>query len=394
MHLAFAICYNMRVLEHDEWLFPPYCIAVDIGGNLLGLFFMLMFLFPVSRFIRAIVLDKEKRVKETMKIMGLRPVVIDLSWFVTMAIQMLITSIGVSIIVSQGVYTYSNRLLVFLFVLTFSMSIVTLCFLLSVFFSKSKAAASVGPMLFFALYFPYYAVQDPSTPALPLTASCIFAPTCMAVTASVFTSWESGGIGVQLSNMFQEPANISFARCIFMLLSDFILYGVLAVYFDKVLPSEFGVTKHWAYPFFALRDLIRSCFFKSPNVRDDSDLSGPLLSGMKPTDSAELPVDNGDARVEPVGGDLMSQVVEGRCVSVRGLRKQFGGKVAVSNLHLEAFDGQITVLLGHNGTRTPVIATLPEFLCVKLSAVPPAWCRSWEDYDDFNDYGFNSPEQW
>lgn len=323
--------------------------AVDIGGNLLGLFFMLMFLFPVSRFIRAIVLDKERRVKETMKIMGLKPVVIDMSWFLIMTIQMLITAIGVSVIVSQGVYTYSNRFLVFLFVLTFSMSIVTLCFLLSVFFSKSKAAASVGPMLFFAFYFPYYAVEDPSTPALPLTASCIFAPTCMAVTASVFTSWESGGIGVQLDNMFQEPGNISFAQCLLMLLIDFVLYGVLAVYFDKVLPSEYGLRKHWAYPFYALRDLACSCCSEAANVPANSDLSGPLLSGMPHTDSAEFLVDNGNARIEPVGADLLSQVAEGRCVAVRGLRKQFGAKVAVSNLHLEAFDGQITVLLGHNG---------------------------------------------
>ena len=219
----------------------------------------------------------------------------------------------------------------------------------------------------------------------------------MAVTASVFTNWESGGIGVQLSNMFQEPANISFARCIFMLLADFVLYGVLAVYFDKVLPSEFGVTKHWAYPIFALRDLVRSCFCKGPNVRDNSGLSGSLLSGLKPTDSAELPVDNSDARVEPVGGDLMSQVVEGRCVSVRGLRKQFGGKVAVSNLHLEAFDGQITVLLGHNGTRTPVTATLRVFLWVSVCKVvrrAAGLCRSRKDYDDINGYGSHSPDQW
>lgn len=371
-------------------------IAVDIGGNLLGLFFMLMFLFPVSRFIRAIVLDKEKRVKETMKIMGLKPAVIDMSWFLTMAIQMLITSIGVSVIVSQGVYTYSNRFLVFLFVLAFSMSIVTLCFLLSVFFSKSKAAASVGPMLFFGVYFPYYAVDDPSTPALPLTASCVFAPTCMAITASVFTSWESGGVGVQLSNMFQEPNNISYARCLFMLLIDFVLYGVLAVYFDKVLPSEYGVAKHWAYPLFALRDLV--CKGRSDHEsssRPYSDLSGPLLSGTQSTDSTQLPVDNSDARVEAVGADLMSQVAEGRCVSVRGLRKQFGGKVAVSNLHLEAFDGQITVLLGHNGTRTPIPITIK--LPVSLpcdSGAGLMYRRSRQDYDDFDGYGTDPADQW
>lgn len=343
----------------------------DIGGNLLGLFFMLMFLFPVSRFIRAIVLDKEKRIKETMKIMGLKPIVIDISWFLAMSIQMVITAIALSIIISQGVYTYSNPFLVFLFIMSFSMSIVTLCFLLSVFFSKSKAAASVGPMLFFALYFPYCkntsnlyhnvingdasdrllafsdAVEDPSTPTLPLTASCIFAPTCMAVTASVFTQWESGLVGVQLGNVFDEPGNISFARCILMLLVDFALYGSLAIYFDKVLPSEFGVRRHWAYPLIELRDWCRVCCGGAA-AEDDTGRVSLRASLLMGTDSAEQE-DCGDARVEPVGGDLYSQVAEGRCVVIRGLRKEFSGKVAVDGLTLEAFEGQITVLLGHNG---------------------------------------------
>ena len=108
---------------------------------------MLMFLFPVSRFVRAIVLDKEKRLKETMKIMGLKPSVIDMAWFLSMSVQMLVTAVCVTIILMSGVYTFSSGILVFVFVLAWGMSVVTLCFLLSVFFSKSKAAATVGPML-------------------------------------------------------------------------------------------------------------------------------------------------------------------------------------------------------------------------------------------------------
>jgi ABC-type multidrug transport system ATPase subunit len=60
----------------------------------------------------------------------------------------------------------------------------------------------------------------------------------------------------------------------------------------------------------------------------------------------------------------MSQVAEGRCVALRGLRKEFGGgKVAVASLDLEAFDGQITVLLGHNGAPSPSLRH-----CVSLCA--------------------------
>jgi ATPase subunit of ABC transporter with duplicated ATPase domains len=47
------------------------------------------------------------------------------------------------------------------------------------------------------------------------------------------------------------------------------------------------------------------------------------------------------------------QIQEGRCVSMRGLRKVYdNGKVAVEGLDLDLFEGQISVLLGQNGAGT------------------------------------------
>ena len=54
--------------------------------------------------------------------------------------------------------------------------------------------------------------------------------------------------------------------------------------------------------------------------------------------------------MEAVGAEFTKQIEEGRCISVQRLRKTFGSKVAVADLDLEMFEGQITVLLGHNGT--------------------------------------------
>ncbi|CAN0587104.1 unnamed protein product, partial [Ectocarpus sp. 12 AP-2014] len=47
---------------------------------------------------------------------------------------------------------------------------------------------------------------------------------------------------------------------------------------------------------------------------------------------------------------LSRQVAEGRTVSTRGLVKVYGnGKNAVKGLDLDLYEGQISVLLGHNG---------------------------------------------
>ena len=336
----------------------------DLAGNLLGLFFMLSFIFPVSRFVRAIVLDKEKRIKESMKIMGLRPSVIDLAWFCTIGFQMLVAAIGVAIIINTGVFTYSNPFLVFVFLLSFTMTIVTLCFLFAAFFSKSKTAAIAGPMLFFVLYFPFYAVEDPSASTAAKEALCLFAPTCMALGMGVITDFESGQVGLQWDNISEETGNISFLACLLWMWFDFFLYGALAVYLDKVLPSEFGTRRPWNYPCLCTKD------------GDDRGPAGPVGSGLSESlldgnggggggggftvgldrsrsDDTEA---GGQTKLEPVSRVLLKQREEGRCISVCGLRKEFsagdtGGdvKVAVNDLHLEMYEGQICVLLGHNG---------------------------------------------
>jgi hypothetical protein len=362
---------EVRELIASVAMFPTREFRADnffeLGGDLLGLFFMLSFIFPVSRFVRAIVIDKEKRIKESMKIMGVFPSVIDLAWFLTMGLQMLITSIGFTIALSVGVYTFSNVLLLWLFVLSFCAAVVTLCFLLAVFFNKSKAAAIAGPMLFFALYFPYYSVSDPSTSGALKETMCLFAPTCMALGAGVFVDWESGQVGVQWGNMFDETGNISYFACLVWLIFDFVLYGLLAVYLDKVLPSEYGTRRPWHYPITDMcsRNVSRnSVTASSPR---EGDLHSSLLrSTYSQLDDEPEPDPVDPSTVEAVSGDLMRQVAEARCINVKGLRKVFpssatGGtaKVAVDNLHLDMYEGQITVLLGHNGAgKTTTISML------------------------------------
>eukprot|EP00850_Spirogloea_muscicola_P024274 SM000551S17883 [mRNA] locus=s551:39:2760:- [translate_table: standard] len=58
-----------------------------IVKKVLGVLFVVAFLFPISRLIRAIVLEKETRTREGMHMMGLSNVVFFLSWFITYSIQ-------------------------------------------------------------------------------------------------------------------------------------------------------------------------------------------------------------------------------------------------------------------------------------------------------------------
>ena len=92
-----------------------------------------------------------------MKMMGLTDTVYNLSWLITTVLQMTLVSILITLVTASSVFEYSNKIYVFLYFEAFSLAIINMCFLLSTFFSRSKSASLLGPMIFFASFFPYYA---------------------------------------------------------------------------------------------------------------------------------------------------------------------------------------------------------------------------------------------
>ena len=68
---------------------------------------------------------------------------------------------------------YSDPLLVFLFLLTFTLATIMQCFLLSVFFNKANLAAACSGIIYFTLYLPHLlcsAWQDRITRPMKLAA--------------------------------------------------------------------------------------------------------------------------------------------------------------------------------------------------------------------------------
>lgn len=72
---------------------------------------------------------------------------------------------------------YSDPLLVFFFLLTFTMATIMQCFLMSVFFNKANLAAACSGIIYFTLYLPHilcFAWQDRVTKNMKLAAVSAF----------------------------------------------------------------------------------------------------------------------------------------------------------------------------------------------------------------------------
>jgi ATP-binding cassette subfamily A (ABC1) protein 3 len=172
---------------------------------------------------------------------------------------------------------------------------------------------------------------------------------------------------VQTYNANNLSSNFSYGLCVGMMFFDACLYGILAWYLDKTLPSEFGAPLPLWFPFLPSYWFGTDCCMPEGN----NQLASPLSKGLVEEDglqglggdeadnkllgSPTVPrADRDHFKAEPVPADLLKQREDGRCVRIRGLRKVFaaqGGseRVAVNGLKMDMYEGQVTVLLGHNG---------------------------------------------
>eukprot|EP01051_Picozoa_sp_SAG22_P004015 SAG22_NODE_206_length_15281_cov_6.078975_10_plen_125_part_00 len=107
---------------------------------------MMAFIYPASRLIRGLVVEKETKLREGMQMMGLEAWTLDLSWFITAALQFLLTSLLITAATASAVFEFMDPLILFLWLFLFCLAAVALCFLISAFFSRSKTAATLGAL--------------------------------------------------------------------------------------------------------------------------------------------------------------------------------------------------------------------------------------------------------
>ncbi|XP_023327394.1 ATP-binding cassette sub-family A member 2 [Eurytemora carolleeae] len=154
-----------------------------------------------------------------------------------------------------------------------------------------------------------------------------------------FSHYEESGIGAQWENVWVSPLlgdSFSLAGCMGMLLIDSALYGILTWYIEAVFPGEFGVPK----PFYFFLTLSYWTGRSRRILQYDSEPDIRMGERPKHTES------------EPTHLKLG--------VSIKHLHKVYNnGKIAVEDLNLNFYEGQITSFLGHNGAgKTTTISIL------------------------------------
>ena len=336
-----------------------YGIALQI----LSFFLVIAYVFPVSRLIRGMVLEKEMKMREGMKMMGLGDLALFGSWMAFYGIFWALLSLIIALISNTklgsggNIFAASGFGYVFIMFFLFGLSCSTFAYLISIFFSQSKTASSIGIVVFIASFFPVFTVSDGAVATSDKVWASLLAPTAFGLTLNAAGLLEQNGAGVTDVTTSAVINNFSYNYGCGMLILDTILYAVLAWYIDAVLPArfrEFGVPRPYNFPFTAA--YWREVFGLPADAASVThNNAGPSAASR---DSGPDP-----SFIEPPDATLLAKEREGRFVGLSKLRKEFdtpdGVKVAVDGIDMHMYEGQIFVLLGHNGAgKTTTISML------------------------------------
>jgi ATP-binding cassette subfamily A (ABC1) protein 3 len=127
-----------------------------------------------------------------------------------------------------------------------------------------------------------------------------------------------------------------------MMFFNVVFWGILGMWLDQVVPSQFGIAKPLCFCFMRRRRGGNINDADRQRLLDDDEIGGKDRRNF-----------------EMVSDSLKKQEKEGKCLKVRGLVKKFGNKTAVKGTSLTMYQGQIFALLGHNGAgKTTTISML------------------------------------
>uniref|UniRef100_A0A8C4QFV7 ABC transporter domain-containing protein n=1 Tax=Eptatretus burgeri TaxID=7764 RepID=A0A8C4QFV7_EPTBU len=308
-----------------EYLDDPFIFTIQTQIPILV---MLSFIFVVGSIVGSIVLEKERRQKEYMKMMSL------CNWLhwnslVSTLLPHIVSCTCVQTGVNGAVLSHSDPTLIFVFLLLFLVATIFLSFMLTTLFNRANLAAKVGVFIYFMSYVPFFFITT-SYKFMTLSeklASCILSNVGMALGAQLIGMFEGKGTGVQWDSLVEPVSiddNFTLGHVLLMLIVDSIIYGLLAWYIEAVWPGEFGIPQPW-YFFLMVSGMFRN------RVLDTEQLDNTSAGGY--------------IEADPKGLDAG--------ISINNLHKVFtcrGKKrVAVQCLNLKMYEGHITVLLGHNG---------------------------------------------
>ncbi|KAF2070624.1 hypothetical protein CYY_008063 [Polysphondylium violaceum] len=274
---------GLRDFPHDEKL-----VSFDLITILGPTLYVFIFQLPLPVILRLILYEKENKLREIMKMMGLQ---MKTYWLVTYIFSYILYFCSIMLVWALAAlfrfkfFTLNSGLAIFLLIFFWGHLLVCFAFFLSVFFSRSDSGTVLG-------YIWVFGTGILSSNVIKSFFDSKFTPSSSIFVISMIPSFvlyralsvlknevAFDGPGIQIDTMNID--RIQVGSILAFMIVEAVIFLVLALYLEEVLPSDYGVKRH---PLFFLQ----KSFWKG---KDESKIEKvqvkPVLEGEGPDVQAE-----------------------------------------------------------------------------------------------------------
>lgn len=156
-NLDATIISLIKPMRSNEFAMDDFTFALK---DILPRFMIVIFLLPIYRMLNLIVSDRLQKTKDMNRSMGIRESSYWLSWLLYYLLIITFLTLSLSVMLTYGVFKYSELGPVFLLMWSFGMSLFGYIVLIQAFFKKPTLAAIVGSLLFFVSSFLDQIIKD------------------------------------------------------------------------------------------------------------------------------------------------------------------------------------------------------------------------------------------
>ena len=239
------INYGFAVQKYDLYRFNDFA---SYAGVYFTFFVILSYLCPLILYVLKMVVEKESRAKEVMKIMGMGEGTYFLSYFVEYFIVNIIYAFAVGY-VSKLTFRFIPYMYIVLYLWLFGLNIFALAFFCQSFMDTTRLALIVSCLIYCLMLFVSAAVYDDNIKKTYKIIAALLPPVNLLLGAFTIGEFERMFFYFKTKDVDKNYINYSMSTCYIMFTADFFIYLFLGYYLQNVIPHEYGVAKPWYFLF-------------------------------------------------------------------------------------------------------------------------------------------------
>uniref|UniRef100_A0A8D0GYH9 ATP binding cassette subfamily A member 10 n=1 Tax=Sphenodon punctatus TaxID=8508 RepID=A0A8D0GYH9_SPHPU len=339
-----SVTEELRSVTAVQMRLPPMRFLYRMNHDIFVVLTVMSFT-PLMYFLSLNVTKEKKKFKDLMKMMGLQDFAFWLSWGLLYSSYILILSILLTFILKYNTFiTQTSHSVIFFLFFLYGNSQISLAFLLSSLLKKPKLTGIVGFLLTLSFGSLGLTVLYHLIPAPLEWILGVFCPFAFTSGIVQVVHLEDNVKGVDFSDFLED--SYPMLGTFFFLTFDTLLYLMLALYFDKILPNKYGM-RHSCFFF------LKSTYWFRKRRRYDNEVLGQEQNSDQALDDS----------VEEVPAEFCGK----EAIRINNVNKIYKGEdqavSALKGLVLSIYEGQITALLGHNGAGKSTLLNILSGLC-------------------------------